>query len=203
MTDRLDFNIEMPLKAGENIHSFNFGAHSDITLHSTLLRYKWDDIMTVQYTNPISFKSVSYTGHVNIRQRWPLASKGGFKQFSEKSLLNLKDIPDPSKDNFETWTSTSFHRNMSLALSPNFVSFVPKYESGDYEHLNIAISITIPAQSVRVFPTLSEVLKQAWIQYVAFFIVTWFILQRINDFVFRHKLVPATAVCDIMYEKTK
>lgn len=203
LTDRLEFNINMPLQSGEDIHSFNFGVHGDISLYSTHIRYNWDDVMTVQYSNPISFKSVSYDGQVFIRQRWPLGSKGGFKSISDKSLINLMDIPDPSSDNLETWASESAKRNLSATLSPNYVSFVPKYDSAEEGYLNIAVSLSIPAQPIRFFPTMSEVLKQAWIQYIAFFIVTWFILQRINDFIFRHKLVPATAVCDIMYEKTK
>ena len=47
--------------------------------------------------------------------------------------------------------------------------------------------ITIPF-SFRYSPPPSEVLKFAWIQYIAFFAVISFLLFRINSFVFRHQV---------------
>jgi hypothetical protein len=41
---------------------------------------------------------------------------------------------------------------------------------------------------LRYTPTVSAVLKNAWIQYLAFFAVISFLLFRLNSFVFRHKV---------------
>jgi hypothetical protein len=40
----------------------------------------------------------------------------------------------------------------------------------------------------RYTPPVSAVLKNAWIQYIAFFVVVAFLLFRLNSFVFRHKV---------------
>ena len=40
----------------------------------------------------------------------------------------------------------------------------------------------------RYTPNVSEVLKVAWVQYMAFFIVVAFLLYRLNAFIFRHRV---------------
>jgi hypothetical protein len=45
-----------------------------------------------------------------------------------------------------------------------------------------------PSLFNRYTPTVSAVLKNAWIQYISFFAVISFLLFRLNSFVFRHKV---------------
>lgn len=44
------------------------------------------------------------------------------------------------------------------------------------------------------------VLKNAWIQYVSFFIVIGFLLYRLNSFVFRHKVINVRSFSIITYK---
>ena len=52
--------------------------------------------------------------------------------------------------------------------------------------------------SNRYTPPVSTVLKNAWIQYIAFFAVVSFLLFRLNSFVFRHKVSKLYIVCSTL-----
>jgi hypothetical protein len=66
---------------------------------------------------------------------------------------------------------------------------------------NMTLTLRIPQQAVKYTPSVSEVLKYSWMQYIAFFAVVSFVLFRLSSFVFRHQLLYTRAVADIVVEK--
>ena len=92
------------------------------------------------------------------------------------------------------------------------VSFTPTYKSTERDtdapsidqgnrNFNATITLRIPHQPIWITPSISEVLKDAWIQYVSFFIVNAFLLYRISSFVFRYKLLDTYNSADVVAEK--
>jgi hypothetical protein len=66
--------------------------------------------------------------------------------------------------------------------------------------LLLCASNTVFLWLTRYTPTVSAVLKNAWIQYLAFFAVISFLLFRLNSFVFRHKVNLSSPVpCMMSY----
>ena len=73
---------------------------------------------------------------------------------------------------------------------------------GAPSYVNISMVVRIPEQAVLYTPAVSEVLKYAWIQYIAFFIITTFLLHRLTSFVFRNQLLHAYTTVDVMSNKS-
>ena len=67
---------------------------------------------------------------------------------------------------------------------------------------NTTLSIRVPSQPLLYTPTATEVLKFAWIQFVAFFFIIGFLFYRLTGFVFRHRLLYAKTEADIVHEKS-
>jgi hypothetical protein len=66
---------------------------------------------------------------------------------------------------------------------------------------NATITLRVPEQSIRYTPPASEVLKWAWVQYIAFWAPVAFLLFRLSSFVFRHQLLYTYTVVDVVAEK--
>lgn len=79
---------------------------------------------------------------------------------------------------------------MSSALD---VSTVPYFQA--------AVTIRVPEQPIWYTPSVTQVLKFAWIQYMSIFILVSFLLFRLNSFVFSHQLVSSYPAADVVYEK--
>lgn len=60
--------------------------------------------------------------------------------------------------------------------------------------------IRIPEQPVWYMPPVSEVLKFAWIQYLALFALVAFLLSRLNSFVFGHRVSLWVNTCVFVCE---
>ena len=58
----------------------------------------------------------------------------------------------------------------------------------DGHYFNASVTIRIPESPIRYTPEMSVVLKDAWIQYIAFFAVISFLVFRLNSFVFRYQV---------------
>ena len=82
---------------------------------------------------------------------------------------------------------------VSLAFTPSYAYSTPLLSSVvpsdiSSRSFNASIIMRVPYQDITYIPAVSEVLKVAWIQYVAFFVVVAFVLFRLNSFIFRHQV---------------
>jgi transmembrane protein 231 len=60
---------------------------------------------------------------------------------------------------------------------------------GVYQEFNLTMVMRIPEADVRYTPTASEVLKDAWVKYLAIFVVVKYLLEKLCAFVFYNQLV--------------
>ena len=81
----------------------------------------------------------------------------------------------------------------ALLSSAVDVSTVPYFQA--------AVTIRVPEQPIWYTPSVTQVLKFAWIQYMSVFILVSFLLFRLNSFVFSHQLVSSYPAADVVYEK--
>ena len=102
-----------------------------------------------------------------------------------------------------TLTLLSLH-TVSTTFNPTFVvaSRAPQITLDPaVRQFNMKITMRIPQQGIKYTPSVSEVLKYSWMQYIAFFAVVSFVLFRLSSFVFRHQLLYTYSVADIVTEK--
>ena len=103
------------------------------------------------------------------------------------------------------YTNENIHCIVSVSFTPTYKSTerdtnAPSIDQGN-RNFNATITLRIPHQPIWITPSISEVLKDAWIQYVSFFIVNAFLLYRISSFVFRYKLLDTYNSADVVAEK--
>ena len=75
---------------------------------------------------------------------------------------------------------------VSLSFTPTYTYAFTDLSSRSF---NATVVMRIPYQDIKYIPSVSEVLKLAWIQYISFFIVVAFVLFRMNSFIFRHQVL--------------
>ena len=78
--DRIEFNVQLPLSAVENIYSFKALMFHDVTVNQKA-RYKFDGISLLQKDVAIALGYVAVDGDVTLKQTWPFIAKGGYVTF--------------------------------------------------------------------------------------------------------------------------
>jgi len=202
--DRIEVNMQMPLKEHEEITGMSVAFIHDVTL-SDKARYIFDALSYINYDSATSLASLSIDGDLMLRQTTSLYSKGGYRNpYSDDPLLTLKSDMSAYEASISYLANKASARNLTLNFQSNYV--IPTrlghvYKDNTLPTFNSTIIQRIPIQSIRYTPPVSETLKYAWIQYISFFAVISFLLFRLNSFVFRHQLFHTHAVADIIVEK--
>ncbi len=99
-------------------------------------------------------------------------------------LMNPTLLPTLSAQ----WLSASLNNPLGMAL---FVWYVVSWYL-----VSQCVGTIFPLYDlIRYTPSVSEVIKYAWIQYIAMFAVVSFLLFRLNSFVFRHKVSNFEKYC--------
>lgn len=146
-------------------------------------------------------------GDLVLRQTWPLVIRGGFRRpYDDDKLIDI-DADTSARDvSIAHIMGRNNARNLSMVYESRYAD-VPRRASSVADdaaalnYFNSSIVVRFPVQPIRYTPTVSMVIKNAWIQYISFFIVVGFLLFRLNSFVFRHKLLHTHSTADIVYEK--
>lgn len=206
ITDRFEISMAMPISSNERIFGFSAIFYHDVKL-STPVKYTFDAVSYAHYQSAVPLAKVDMDGDVNIRQTWLFTSKGGYKvPYQGDKLIDIDATRNSASDfSISNLMERNNARNFSIVYEPrytHFSRFIPRViPDSEQSYFNVSIVMRIQEQPIRYSPLPSELLKNAWIQYMAYFIVVAFILFRLNSFIFRHKLVPAYAVADVVFEK--
>ena len=203
MVDRIEIGLTMPLSSTEKITGFTSIIYHDVELKDKG-RYKFDAVSYVTASDPTSMGSLYVDGDIKVRQTWPLDYKGGYHLLYETDRLISEDrIMSAADLSVMRILGASASRNLSTVFSSTYeYSLPPAGNTGiDLSTFNATLVLRVPKQAIRYTPGASEVLKFAWLQYISFFIVVAFVLFRLNAFIFRHQLIYAYGVSDIVVEK--
>lgn len=205
-TDRIEIAVQMPLAPTESIKAFSCLVYCDVELDSPV-KYVFDAVSYSSYESSTAMTKLSVDGDLKLRQTWPLTQRGGFRHpYDDDELIDIEADTSADEVSISSIMQRSNARNLSMVYTPNsaFVdrrlSTVPDDLSA-VQFFNASLVIRIPTQAIRYTPQVTTVLKDAWIQYVSFFIVVAFLLFRLNSFVFRHKILHTYATADVVYEK--
>ncbi len=63
------------------------------------------------------------------------------------------------------------------------------WEAGQTGNFTLDVELTYPVLTVTYRPGFWQLLKFAWIQYLAIFIVFWWVLSRVQSFVFQNQVI--------------
>ena len=63
------------------------------------------------------------------------------------------------------------------------------WESGDSGNFSIEVELQYPQMTVEYYPGFWQLVKFAWIQYLAILVVFWWVLRYIQAFVFKNQII--------------
>ena len=208
--DRIELSLLIPLLPSERVTSITALAFLNAKLVSEALggvSYAFDALASTSYASSSSLKGLSLDGSFLLQQSSSssLRSKGGtHTPYASSPLLPasyVKGLPF-GEVSLKKILSSYAARNLSMVFTPRLVLPFPSplrpflSPSSAENAFNLSMIIRVPVQPMRYDPPVSQILKQAWIQYLAFFLVTAFLLSRLNTFLYSNQLLKSFAVSD-------
>ena len=206
ITDEFHFTALCPLAKGETILGASVATFFRTKL-SSRARVDFDSLAIAEHRDGMGGGSLFVDGDYILKQKWPFRAKGGY-------YLPYKRFPllDPSDHKIklqETLLPNIIfgyrNRNNTLDYQQTYKVWTPSPgvpdNHGAYAHFNLTMVLRVPQQDILYTPTASEVLKDAWLKYLAIFVVVKYLLEFFASFVAYNQLVDTTMRVETPHER--
>merc|ERR1712167_268415 len=187
-TDEFHFTALCPLAKGETILGASVATFFRTKL-SSRARVDFDSLAIAEHRDGMGGGSLFVDGDYLLKQKWPFRAKGGY-------YLPYKRFPllDPSDHKIK----------LQETLLPNIIfGYRNRNNTLDYQQTYKVWTPSpgVPEQDVLCTPTASEVLKDAWLKYLAIFVVVKYLLEFFASFVAYNQLVDTTMRVETPHER--
>eukprot|EP01112_Ceratiomyxa_fruticulosa_P007923 TRINITY_DN2062_c0_g1_i9.p1 TRINITY_DN2062_c0_g1~~TRINITY_DN2062_c0_g1_i9.p1 ORF type:complete len:314 (-),score=40.29 TRINITY_DN2062_c0_g1_i9:266-1207(-) len=187
--DLINITATFPLESGEKIYHAKSFFMFDYSIRERV-QLRMEGMAYMDYVSSNPGTSLWSMGQLNLKANFPLSTHYPMLLtdtfLDENSFTHLEDISFPTlMQNYQT-------RN----ISTEFISY-PQWTAGVSNTFQLKIIVQIPSnQQIVYLPTIPEVLKFAWIQYLAAFIFIYSLLHYFQTWVFRYQILPSSVVLD-------
>jgi len=208
LMDRLDIDLSMPIEPRESIHSVQLLAFFDYKLRSRA-KLAMESVAYVSHSSPLPGRELFAHGELQLRQRWPLQVLGGYlRPYTEAPLLN-DSYPAYSLDakdlRFADIIAQYHGRNVTTDFVCRDAVWSSETRSGvsslveedERSTFRVRATVRVPVQEVMYSPTVTEVLRDAWTKYLARLVVVWYLLGKVNSFLFANQIVESSVTSDV------
>ncbi|KAI8900466.1 transmembrane protein [Globomyces pollinis-pini] len=187
IVDEFWINMSIPVLPTESIHNFQIAIGLSITLNSRV-RMKSEGMIYLQHTSPLNGAGITTTGTLNIKQLELMTESLDYSITAP--VFPFLSFYRPSINQL-TWTNI-----LSSYLDRNFQTHFDHIPTWHFprpqnNHFQITIHVRNPTQTIEYQPGVLQVLKNAWIQYVSIFIITYYLLQTVYDYLIRNHMVSS------------
>lgn len=207
--DRLELSIALPLTNEETIYGFDCMIYYQTTLNARA-KVIFDAVSLIGYEAGTPMSKVGIDGDLILRQTYPFSVYGGYKNlYSNDPLFDITTSSTANDVAFDTIMHRYTARNVTLTFKTNYQyverrdDLVTSLSENNGRFFNTTLTVRVPTQTIQYTPPVSSVLKFAWVQYVSFFLVVYFLLYQLNSFIYTNKLLPVYATADIMVDKRR
>lgn len=182
--DSLHFNIEVPLADSEAIHSVQLLLIFDYQLHK-YVNLQMESIAYIYYSSPLAGAQFSTTGQLRLQQSSPLPHKG------IHDVYNVSVINGTSTNAEAYNLHDIFASYVQRNVTTEFASDYPVWMSGRATGQPFALQGTVfyPEEIIIYRPGFWQLIKMAWIQYLAILLIFLFVFGRVKRFVFENQVV--------------
>ena len=207
MPDVFHLQVQVPLQKGERILRADLVSFFDVKFRRRA-RVHMDALAFLKYDGGMAGRALYVDGDVNLRQRWPFRAKGGY--YLPYTKYPLLDPHDHEIHLDETLLPNIIYgyrnRNYTMDYDQQYSVWSPAPppmdQYGVFEEFNLTMVMRIPEMDVLYTPTASEVLKDAWLKYLALFVVVKYLLEKLCSFVFYNQLVETTMRVEVAQDRT-
>lgn len=206
ITDQFHMQALCPLQKHERVMAASMATFFRVKLERRA-RVDMDALALVQHRDGMPGSDVYFDGEFTLRQRWPFRPKGGYYLPYERfPLLDPSDHQLRIEETFLPNIIFNYrNRNNTMDFEQLYTTWQPSpgapSQYGKYETFNITMVLRVPMQDILYTPTASEVFKDAWIKYLAIFVVVKYLLEYFCSFVAYNQLVDTTMRVETAHEK--
>ena len=202
--DTLSLSVSMPLLASERVHRVVLLAAVQV-LFTDAAKISFDGLVAVDAASPLPGRGVTTDGDLSLRQRYPVKRAGGLTTLYPDTAALPLDAVSSLEDLDVASVLKAYHtRNITTVLASPSTFWSTDAAPASTATTSAAVrraftaDVTVRVNEVALLvrPFVTEELKQGWIQYLAFLVVVYFLVDRLKGFVFGAGLVSARVSCD-------
>lgn len=183
--DKLVLDLEFPLLDQEKVLGFRLLMGFDLKLF-TMRRVHMSCLAYLSHSSGVPGSQATALGDLTLHQRLPLKHKGMDDRF--KHDIVSPETLDPDDFNMATILERYASRNLTTRLENTYTVWSP---AGDAESsFLLRVRLQYPPQSIRYTPGVPQVLKAAWIQYLALLVIFGALIAAVKQYVFVNQLIP-------------
>lgn len=190
--DGLDLEIKMPLANDENIYGIKLFVFFDVNL-KLFSMLNMEGMAFVGESCGLPASKVDVVGDLRLVQKEPLMHKGRDNRYSQPTLLSSRN-GQPYEDKilaekfkFSQIIRNYNQRNVSMKMSNDYVLWERGSNAGMPFVANMRINY--PVQTITYRPGFWQMIKWAWMQYLAVLVIFVYIFKSVKEFVFTNKIL--------------
>ncbi|ORX80212.1 hypothetical protein BCR32DRAFT_268989 [Anaeromyces robustus] len=192
LNDYMRFEISMPVFKNESVYRTRVAFVYDYQIPDFPLIM--ESLGILDLSTPIPGSQVSVDGELLFIQN-ELLQMGTIRNKYNVACLNFTNPWDYNMYNWswETLIENYMERNEKTELKVNYPIWKTE---GSAEDFKITGKIRYNKQLIHYRPSLLEVLKNAWIQYLAFYILLGILLKPFKAFIFENQVIRTRMTVD-------
>lgn len=189
VADAFNLTLTMPLEAGEEVHRASLALFFELRLRDRI-RMRMESLVFVSEQSPLPGAELTMLGDLRLRQLAPLNVNDDRTEY-ESPLLDPAAIKSFRDVTFPAMLASSFRRNETTEYDRRQHTY---WTSGARDSFRVHAHVRVPRQPVEYVPEFWEVLKFAWVQYVAIFALFYYVIDLVRWFISRYQLVDSRLV---------
>lgn len=200
--------FELPLKPGEKVHGLSALLMFQIDFNARA-KIKLEAAAYVDYSSALPGASLFVDGDLLLVQRNAVPVTGGYSEPYKHSPLLGNSTYSPQSveeilfpvliDRYRSRNLTTMYSNLMTRWTPISGPVESGTTTRSQPPFKASFTVRIPQQNILFVPTVSEMLKFAWIQYLAVAFIVYVLAVYSADFVFSYQVVETSSRLDTQY----
>lgn len=192
LMDRLNFRLELPLQSVEHVVGIQLLLTFNYQLHR-MSTFVMQSMAFLQSFSPVPGSQVFVSGDLKLQQRQPLHHCGLDNRYN----VSVVNGTSPFAQDYDLVNIVAAYRerNVTTVLSdPSPIWVVGRAPD---EPFVVQTIIRYPVEQIVYQPGFWEMIKFAWIQYVAVLLIFLWVFKRIKVFLFQHQVLTTVPVLPV------
>tara|TARA_B100000795_G_scaffold235062_1_gene194538 strand:- start:165 stop:1070 length:906 start_codon:yes stop_codon:yes gene_type:complete len=202
--EAIHLEFELPLQPNEKIHGLSALLMFQVDL-SARAKIKLESAAYVDYNSAVAGGSLYVDGDLMLVQNNALPVTGGYSEPYKSSPLlgnttyspqSIEEILLPSLiDRYRS-------RNLTMMYANTMTKWTPTSGGSTTQSsppFKASFTVRLPQQKITYVPTVSEMLKFAWMQYLSVAFIVYLLAVYSADFVFSYQVVETSSRLDTQY----
>jgi len=181
--------VSMPIKAGETVNHARLMLQTHYSL-SSRVALDMKSLVSVDVASPVAGGSLWVDGALQLRQANPLQDRRP-RAVYKASALPVAGRAVKSDLKFSSIWANYMARNETTHLVDTHSEWTAG-GTGGATTFDITVNVRIPPAVVVYRPGFWEVIKVAWVQYLALLLLVRYFMQKIEEFVFGESIFATT-----------